>query len=182
MRAPSLPLLLLALGVCLLVLPWASPAFAAAQEVDNDDDGVDVIETLLAEAEEAVQVSAGDVETSIHHALDELDAAASARGKETLNQSRNKAARAKKAVAKGIAGDADGGDGRGGVPLDSIVERLDKLERRVQADGEELGYSLDSLEDDNKSMLEMYVWMRGEMVMEDGDGMALESSVACLGV
>jgi len=161
MRAPSLPLLLLALGVCLLVLPGASPTFAAAQEGDNDDDGVDVIETLLSEAEEAVQVSAGDVETSIHHALDELDAAASARGKETLKQNRDKVARAKKAVAKGVASDADGRVGRGGVPLDSIVERLDKLERRVQVDGEELGYSLDSLEDDNNSMLEMYVWVRG---------------------
>lgn len=155
MRTPSPLLLLLALGVCLLVLPGTSPTFAAAQEVDVDEDGVDVIETLLAEAEEAVQVSAGDVENSIHHALDELDAAASGRGKETLKQSRDKVARAKKAGAKGVVSDGDGGAGRGGVPLESIVERLDKLERRVQVDGEELGYSLDSLEDDNKSMLEM---------------------------
>lgn len=141
------------MGVCLLVLP----ALAAAQEVDNEDAGMDVIEMLPVEAEEAVQVSAGDVEIAIGRALDELDAAASSRGKETLKQSRDKMTRPKRAAPKVAASDDDGEVGRGGVPLDSIVERLDKLERRVQADGEEIRYSLDSLEDDNKSMLEMYV-------------------------
>lgn len=159
MRTSSLYLLLLllAVGVCLLVFPpGASPAFAAAQEVDDDGEGVDVIETLLAEADEAAHVMVEDVESSFGDALEELDAAAEAASssvKETLKQGREKVVRAKKAAMK----EADSSSGRGGMPLDSIVERLDKLERRVHVDEDELGYSLDSLEDDNKSMLEMYV-------------------------
>lgn len=144
------------MGGCLLVLP----ALAAAQEVDNINDGVDAFEGLPVEGEEAVPVSAGDVEVSIGRALDELDAAASSRGKETLKQGREKMTRAKKATEKVTGSNGDGGVRRGEVPFDSIVERLDKLERRVQADGEEIRYSLDSLEDDNTSMLEMYVYAR----------------------
>ncbi|KAM3576681.1 hypothetical protein VYU27_001484 [Nannochloropsis oceanica] len=153
MRTPSLLLLLplLSMGGCLLVLP----ALAAAQEVDNINDGVDAFEGLPVEGEEAVPVSAGDVEVSIGRALDELDAAASSRGKETLKQGREKMTRAKKATEKVAGSNGDGGVRRGEVPFDSIVERLDKLERRVQADGEEIRYSLDSLEDDNTSMLEI---------------------------
>ncbi len=112
---------------------------AAAQGGNNDDDRV---------LGEGAAAKFHDVEAEVL----ELKGEAEVGVKEALHQARTHVDRAAQ-QATAAASEAP-------APLESIKERLDKLERAVQHDGataEELGLSLEALEDDNKSMLEMYV-------------------------
>jgi polyhydroxyalkanoate synthesis regulator phasin len=137
----------------LVTLPTASAA--GEGRGGDDDDSNDYIEgtiveegeELLAHAQAQVEINAQGVQAALSDAAEEVQRR-KAQGEAKMER-----------VIKTAKGEA-------GLPLDSIVERLEQLERQVQHEGsggalvgDELGFSLEALEDDSKSMLEMYVWV-----------------------
>lgn len=151
-RTLFLPIKLLLLGSLLLLTLTALPTAAAAAAEDDDENDyiegtiVEEGEELLEQAQAQVEINAQGVQAALSDAAEEVQRR-KAQGEAKVER-----------VIKTAKREA-------GLPLDSIVERLEQLERQVQHDGpgsggvvgDELGFSLEALEDDSKSMLEMYV-------------------------
>jgi hypothetical protein len=149
------------LGVlaCLMAISIRLP-LSTASKGDNEDGSIHSISEHFSEAKDAGESTSESAQYSSEEAPEEVEggvASGKARGK-ARKIIPDKIRAVKTAVSESHEGESS-------VPLETIVERLEELERRVQEEEEDdeeredPGFSLDSLDDDNKSMLEMYVHM-----------------------
>jgi len=147
------------LGVlaCLMAVSIRLP-LSTASKGDNEDGSIHFISEHFSEAKDAGESTSESAQYSSVEAPEEVEggvAPGKARGK-ARKIIPDKIRAVKTAVSESHEGESS-------VPLETIVERLEELERRVQEEEEDdeeredPGFSLDSLDDDNKSMLEMYV-------------------------